>query len=59
MGVNIDNVIEKNRAKEHASIIKDWMDDKRRVRSIAGDQLSGALRFRDDESININRRFGR
>lgn len=55
LGVNIDNVIAKNKEKEQMDVIKDWMDDKRRARSILQGRASGALRVTN----RLNRRFGR
>jgi len=55
LGVNIDNVIAKNKEKEQMDVIKDWMDDKRRARSILQGRSSGALRITN----RLNRRFGR
>ena len=55
LGVNIDNVIAKNKEKEQMDVIKDWMDDKRRARSILQGRTSGALRVTN----RLNRRFGR
>lgn len=55
LGVNIDNVIAKNKEEEQMNVIRDWMDDKRRARSLLQGRSSGALRVND----RINRRFGR
>lgn len=55
LGVNIDNVIAKNKEKEQMDVIKDWMDDKRRARSILQGRTSGALRITN----RLNRRSGR
>ena len=55
LGVNIDNVIAKNKEKEQMDVIKDWMDDKRRARSLLQGRSSGALRVNN----RLNRRFGR
>tara|TARA_R100001594_G_scaffold29140_6_gene54566 strand:- start:5103 stop:6755 length:1653 start_codon:yes stop_codon:yes gene_type:complete len=55
LGVNIDNVIAKNKEKEQMDVIKDWMNDKRRARSILQGRTSGALRITN----SLNRRSGR
>ena len=55
MGVNIDKVIAKNKDKEHMEIVKEWLDDKRRSRSILHGRASGALRITN----RVNRRRGR
>jgi hypothetical protein len=55
MGVNIDHVIAKNKDKEHIEIVKEWLDDKRRSRSILHGRASGALRITN----RVNRRRGR
>ena len=55
LGVNIDNVIARNKEEEQMGIIRDWMDDKRRARSLLQGRSSGALRVNN----RLNRRFGR
>ena len=55
LGIDVDDVIEKNEYERQMKIVQEWEDDKRRALSLIGDRASGAVRVKTLKPQEVNR----